>query len=61
VSAGDTLDVSFANGVMMLVPNTTAVKWRSIIDYIGVAPGLWGATASAIDDQIRSERDSWAR
>jgi antitoxin component of MazEF toxin-antitoxin module len=61
VSADDILDVSFVNGVIMLVPNAAAGKRRSIMDYVGIAPGLWGTTASAIDDQIRSERDSWER
>ncbi len=61
LSPNDALEVSFANGVITLIPVTTHPKRRSISDYVGSAKGTWGATGAEIDAQLRDERDSWER
>ena len=57
----DTLDVNFVNGVITLVPTSKKAIRRSIMDYVGSAKGVWGASGTEIDEQIRNERDSWER
>ncbi len=57
----DTLDVSFVNGVITLVPLSKKTTRRSIMDYVGSAKGVWGASGNEIDAHIRNERDSWER
>ena len=57
----DTLDVNFVNGVITLVPLSKKATRRSIMDYVGSAKGVWGASGTEIDAQIRNERDSWER
>ena len=57
----DTLDVSFVNGVITLIPTSKNAARRSIMDYVGSAKGVWGATGVEIDAHIRDERDSWER
>ena len=61
LSPNDTLEVSFANGVITLIPVNPHNKRRSITDYVGSAKGLWGTTGAGIDTQLRDERDSWER
>ena len=61
LSPNDALEVSFANGVITLIPVNPHIKRRSITDYVGSAKGLWGTTGTEIDAQLRDERDSWER
>ena len=61
LSPNDTLEVSFANGIITLIPVNPHNKRRSITDYVGSAKGLWGTTGAEIDAQLRDERDSWER
>ena len=61
LSPNDTLEVSFDNGVITLIPVNPHNKRRSITDYVGSAKGLWGTTGAGIDTQLRDERDSWER
>ena len=57
----DTLDVSFVNGVITLIPTSKNAARRSIMDYVGSAKGVWGASGAEIDAHIRDERESWER
>ena len=61
LSPNDALEVSFANGVITLIPVSPHSKRRSITDYVGSAKGLWGTTGAEIDALLRAERDSWER
>ena len=61
LSPNDTLEVSFANGIITLIPVHPHNKRRSITDYVGSAKGVWGTTGAEIDAQLRGERDSWER
>ena len=61
LSPNDALEVSFANGVITLIPVNANNKRRSIIDYVGSAKGLWGTTGAEIDAQLCDERDSGER
>jgi len=57
----DTLDVNFVNRVITLIPVSKKAVRRSIMDYVGSAKGVWGATGGEIDAHIRDERNSWER
>lgn len=61
LSPNDALEVSFANGVITLIPVNGHNKRRSITDYVGSAKGLWGTTGAEIDALLRDERNSWER
>ena len=61
LSPNNTLEVSFANGIITLIPVNPHNTRRSITDYVGSAKGLWGTTGAGIDAQLRDERDSWER
>jgi hypothetical protein len=57
----DSLDVSFVNGVITLIPVQRAANRSSIIDFVGSGKGIWGNSAQEIDAYVRQERDSWER
>lgn len=61
VSANDLLDVEFVNGVITLAAPPQINKRRSILDFVGIAPGMWGKNKDEIADSIRDERESWER
>lgn len=61
LSPNDALEVNFVNGVITLVPVAQPGARRSIIDFVGIAPGLWGANAAEVDAYLQAERDSWER
>ena len=61
LSPNDTPEVSFANGIITLIPVNPHNKRRSITDYVGSAKGLWGTTGAEIDAQLRDDRASWER
>ena len=57
----DTLDVTYINGVITIVPVSKKTKKLSFMDLVGSAEGIWGKTDEEIEQNIRDERDSWER
>ena len=57
----DALDVTYVNGVIIIVPVRKAAKKFSIKEFVGSAKGIYGKTAEDIDQYILNERDSWER
>ena len=60
LQTNDTLEISFANGVIQLMPSHMATrKGRSMSRFLGAASGLYGDTAADVDTHVREQRDSW--
>jgi AbrB family looped-hinge helix DNA binding protein len=57
----DILDISYANGVVILVPMKRKDRKRSVMDYAGIARGLWGDSTAEIDEGLKNDRGSWDR
>lgn len=61
VSTNDSIEVSLANGVLMLVPSKRHTAKRDIMSFAGSGKGLWGNTAQEIDATMAELRNSWTR
>lgn len=61
IKLDDVLEITYANGIITLVPQNRLEQKKSVLEYAGVARGLWGDTASEIDATLRNERDSWEK
>jgi hypothetical protein len=61
VATNDSIDVSLANGVLMLVPSTRNTGKRDIMSFAGVGKGLWGSTQEEIDTTVQELRSTWTR
>lgn len=61
LATNDKLEISLVNGVITLIPLAQKGKRRTIMEFVGLAPGLWGKTKAEIDANMRAERDSWDR
>lgn len=61
LATNDTLEINLVNGVITLVPLANEGKRCTIMEFVGLAPGLWGKTKAEIDAYMRAERDSWER
>lgn len=61
IEPNDALEVTYVNGVIIIVPVVKTVKKFSIKDFVGSAHGTWGKTDEEINHFIRNERDSWER
>lgn len=61
LSTNDTLEISLVNGVITMIPVAHKEGRRTIMEFVGMAPGLWGKTRAEIDANMRAERDSWER
>jgi antitoxin component of MazEF toxin-antitoxin module len=61
IHTNDKINVNLVNGVVMLTPVNRRGQKKSIMSYAGIARGLWGDSADAIDGFIRNERDTWEK
>jgi antitoxin component of MazEF toxin-antitoxin module len=57
----DLLEASYANGVITLVPKTRQARKDDIMDYAGIACGVYGQTPEEINAGIAQLRDEWER
>lgn len=57
----DMLEVTYANGVVTLIPVKRKERKESVMAYAGIARGLWGQTTAEIEADLYSHRDSWER
>jgi hypothetical protein len=56
----DTLEVSWVNGAIMLVPKHAAqVPKRSMRRFLGAGGGHYGEGAEGADAYVRDQRDGW--
>lgn len=60
LTSGSLCDMEYVNGVITITPvdSTTA---RPLADFAGIARGVWGGTDEEIEEQIRTDRESWHR
>lgn len=61
IKPDDVLDVTYANGVVTLIPVHRKERCESVMAYAGIGQGLWGATTAEIDAGLQAARDSWER
>lgn len=61
ISESDLLDVQFKNGVITLTPCKSAPSKKSLMDFVGITPGLYGKDAAEVAQYLANERDSWER
>ena len=61
IKPGDIIEISCSNGVVTLVPVNRKDRKKSVMDYAGIARGLWGQTTDEIEASLASDRDSWER
>ena len=61
VSTNDSIDVSLANGVLLLVPSKRHTAKRDIMSFAGVGKGLWGSSPEEIALTTKELRNSWTR
>ncbi|TPW18519.1 MAG: AbrB family transcriptional regulator [Halothiobacillaceae bacterium] len=61
IKPNDMLEVTYANGVVTLVPVNRKQRKKSAMAYAGIARGLWGQTTAEIEAGLNSDRDSWER
>lgn len=62
IGTDDLLDVTYTDGTITLMTSSGSRKARkALMDYAGIARGVWGETAREIDRDLRKERDSWER
>ncbi len=61
IKPDDVLDVSYANGVVTLIPANRKERKESVMAYAGIAHGIWGQTTAEIDAGLQAARDSWER
>ena len=55
------LDVSYANGVVTLIPANRKERKESVMVYAGIVQGVWGQTTIEIEAGLQAARDSWER
>ncbi len=61
IKPDDIIEISCSNGVVTLVPVNRKDRKKSVMDYAGIARGLWGQTTDEIEASLASDRDSWER
>lgn len=61
IKPDDMLEINYANGVVTLMPHGRKERKRSVMDYSGIARGVWGETIAEIDEELQRERESWER
>lgn len=57
----DTLEISYTNGVITLIPVARKERGSSIMAFAGIARGTWGETAEEVDGNLEQSRSSWER
>lgn len=57
----DVLEVSYANGVVTLMPVNRKDRKGSVMAYAGIARGIWGQSTGEIEAGLNSDRASWER
>ena len=61
IQLDDKLDVSYVNGSIILRPATKANRQTDIMTFAGIASGVWGSTADAIDQTLANMKSGWER
>lgn len=61
VQTNDAIDISLANGVLMLIPSKRGQTKRDLLSFAGAGKGLWGESEPEIESSIAALRASWAR
>lgn len=61
IRESDLLDVRFKNGVISLTPSKSAQPKKSLMDFVGLTPGLYGKDAAQVAQYLEQERDGWER
>lgn len=60
LATNDTLEISFSNGVIQLVPTHSAnSNGRSMSRFLNAAHGIYGDNAAEVDAYVRDQRNSW--
>ena len=59
----DQVEISFQNGVVMIVPakRKATTKRKSLSGFVGIGRGMWGETSAEVQTSIHTLRDSWTR
>ena len=57
----DLLDADYVNGVITLIPKARQTSRDEIMDYAGIACGVYGKTAQEVDTTLSQLRDEWER
>jgi hypothetical protein len=57
---GSVCSMEFINGTIVITPVDSATG-PSLEQFEGVARGVWGSSASAIERTVASSRESWER
>ena len=62
IRPNDVLSVEYSNGVITLATAGAApVQRKSLMDYAGIAKGLYGQSADEVHAYLDGERASWDR
>ncbi len=61
IHENDMLEAAYKNGVITLSIKKTAVKKRSLMDFVGATRGVYGQNAAQVAHYLDSERDTWDR
>ncbi|ANT64730.1 AbrB/MazE/SpoVT family DNA-binding domain-containing protein [Prosthecochloris sp. CIB 2401] len=58
IKPDDVLDISYANGVVTVMPAGKTRGSRSIMDYAGIGSGVWGTTLDEIENEREKDKES---
>ena len=61
IQLDDKLTVSYVNGSIILTPTAASKTQTDIMAFAGIANGLWGSTATEIDQTLDSIKSGWER
>ena len=61
IKPDDMVEVTYANGVVTLLPMHRKKRKNSIMAYAGIARGVWGETTADVEAALANDRDSWDR
>lgn len=61
IAPDDTLEVTYANGVIMLTRSAVPRPDASARAWVGALRGRWGRSRAQIDRALDRERDDWDR
>ncbi len=61
LKADDRLLVTFANGSIIMTPKRDDSEQNDLMAFAGIGRGLWGNTASEVDQALVDMKNSWQR
>lgn len=57
----DRMQVEYLNGVIVITPRNANAVNVDALSFAGIGKGLWGDTPRALNDSIKSIKESWER